>query len=401
MRIGIFSQCYLPTLNGVVVSVETFRKYLEKRGHEYFIFAPHFEGYEDEDKEHIFRFPSFTVFGQNYYPLGIPFLEHSILKKIPDLKLDIIHSQHFFNIGHLGLKVSKKHKIPLVYTYHTLVTEYVHYVPFFPTNIKQEVLINMSRDFCNSCDQVVTPSPSMKKILKSYGVTKDIQAIPTGIEPDQLDNPYHADVLKTKWHIPEHKRLLLYLSRIGREKNIDFLFKAIKLLVKKRVQKYGRSDIHLLMVGGGPELDNYKQMAVDMGINSEVTFTDMMPKEKANRYFGAAEIFVFPSITETQGIVVTEAMAAGTPVVAVNKMGPSDLVKDGVDGYLTGLKIEEFSGKIEKLLDNDKLRNAMAKNARKNALEFSNKNCALKMEELYVKTIDNYVSKRNPKEKNA
>lgn len=384
-------------MNGVVVSIETFRKELEKRGHEFFIFCPHFDGYKDSDPDHVFRFPSVTLFGQSYYPIGIPLLGLDIIKNIKNLNLDIIHTQQLFDIGKLGLDVGRHLKIPVVHTYHTLITEYVHYVPILPKKLKQDTLIAMSKRYCNKCDKIVTPSPSMERALLKYGVTTSIESIPTGIEMKNFQDPYHKDVLRTKWHIPEHARILLYLSRIGKEKNIEFLLKAMKDLVELRTKKFGKPDVHLLMVGGGPELKNYKQMAIDMGLNAHVTFTDMMPKEKANRYFGAADIFVFPSITETQGIVVTEAMASGTPVVAINKMGPSDLVKDGVDGYLTGLKVSEFTDKIIKLLDNDKLRREFAKNAKKNALEYTTQISAIKMEKLYNDTINNYISKRKIK----
>lgn len=392
MKIGIFSECYLPTLNGVVISIETFRTELEKRGHEVFIFAPETKGFIDKDKKHIFRYPSFTWPGQKTYPLGLPFLATDITNKIKNLKLDIIHAQHLFTMGRLGMRVARNLDIPFVYTYHTLIAEYTHYVPFF-SDISKKVIINMSRNFCNKCDQVITPSPSMAKILKKYGVTKQIEPIPTGIYIDKLKDHFPVSVIRAKWDIPENRKILLYLSRIAKEKNIDFLLKSFKMLLNKRRKKHNLPDIHLLMVGGGPELAFYQELVKKMDIENYVTFTGMIKNDLAVRYYGAADVFVFPSITETQGIVVSEAMAAGTPVVAVNKMGPSDLVIDGEDGYLTDLNISEFAGKIEKLLDNEVLYKKMAKNARSDAKEFSSEACADKLEKLYNETIIRYRSK--------
>lgn len=382
MRIGIFSECYLPTLNGVVISIETFRKELERRGHKFFIFAPYNAKCKDE-KENVCRYPSFLWPGQGHYPIGLPFLAPSKTKKIRDLKLDIIHTQHIFSIGKLGLKVGRKLGIPVVHTYHTLIAEYTHYVPLF-SGLAKGVVIGMSRRYCNACNQIVTPSPAMKKILLSYGVTTPIEPIPTGINLEDFKNPFHKDVLKAKWHIPEHQKILLYVSRIAKEKNLDFLFEAARKLFKKR------HDLHLLMVGGGPELQYYQQKVIDWDIEQYVTFTDMMEKNTCNRFFGGADIFVFPSITETQGIVVTEAMAAGIPVVAVNKMGPGDFITDGVDGFLTDLNIDEFADKIEKLADNENLRKKFSQNGRQRAEKYSSFNCALHMEKLYEDTIHNY-----------
>jgi len=392
MRIGIFSNCYLPTLNGVVVSIETFRKEMEKRGHEYFIFAPETKEYKDKNHSHVFRYPSFTVPGQEYYPLAKPFSTSRAIKDAKKLKLDLIHTQHSLNFGTVGLRVARALDIPVVHTYHTLIAEYTHYIPLVSSLARKYIIAN-SRDYCNSCDQIVTPSSPMKRILRTYGVTSPIESIPTGISLDGFDDYYHKEILRAKWHIPEHQKILLYLSRVAKEKNLSFLFKVMRRLVAKRQKKFGRADVHLILVGGGPELKYYQQLALDWGLETHITFTDMMPKEKANRFYGAADIYVFPSITETQGIVITEAMAAGTPVVAVNKMGPTDLIENGVDGYLTSLNIDEFSGKIEKLLDDRDLRRKMGEKGRENAKKFSSLACALKMETIYEKTISRYAPK--------
>jgi glycosyltransferase involved in cell wall biosynthesis len=394
MKIGIFSECYLPTLNGVVVSIETFRQEMEKRGHEYFIFAPETKDFVDKDKKHVFRYPSFTWPGQENYPIAFPLLSKKITSKIKDLKLDIIHAQHLFTMGRLGMKVARDLDIPIVYTYHTLIAEYTHYVPIFG-GLAKDVIINISKNYCNKCDQIITPSPSMAKILKTYGVKTPIESIPTGIHIEEMKNHFPAKLLRAKWNIPENRKILLYLSRVAKEKNIDFLLKAMKKVLENRREKHGKPDAHLLIVGGGPELNFYKNLVKKMGIENYVTFTDMMQKENANRCFGAADIFVFSSVTETQGIVITEAMAAGVPVVAINKMGPSDLVKNGQDGYLTDLNISDFADKIEKLLDNDSLRQEMGKNAQKSAQEFSSLACAIKMEKLYNTVIQNYKTKKN------
>lgn len=381
MRIGIFSECYRPILNGVVVSIDTFKNELEKMGHKCYIFAPA-NRLSTEDILNVYRYPALPW--PKDYPLAFPYLAPLKMNHILNLNLDIIHTQHMFTMGRLGRKMAHRLHIPLVHTYHTLITEYTHYVPIIPQKLTKAVILNLTKSYCNSCDQVVTPSPSMKKILRSYGVNVAIEAIPTGIYLKDFTNPYHKTVLKEKWRIPEEKKILLYLSRIAREKNLDFLFKAIKKLKQKR------QDFHLLMVGGGPELKYYQTKVKQWELDSYVTFTDKQEKDKANRFFGAADIFVFPSITETQGIVITEAMASGVPAVAINKMGPSDIIQDGIDGYLTSLNLDDFCAKIEKLLDNDNLREKFSLAAKKNVKKYTASESATLMEKLYEKTLSHY-----------
>ena len=394
MRIGIFTECYNPVLNGVVVSIDTFRKELEKRGHQYFIFTTGCPGYKDAT-QNIIRYSPMIAFKSKggRYPISWPQIVTFQARKIAAFNLDIIHSQHLLGLGLLGLRVAKKLKIPSILTYHTLLAEYAHYSPLFPSLVRK-YLIKKSRDYCNLYDQLVTPSNSMKKILISYGVKKPIEPIPTGVNISDYERPYSRAGIETKWKVPQDKKLLLYVSRIAKEKNVDFLFEAVRKLASRR------QDFHLLLIGGGPELSYYCSMINKWKINEIVTFTEMQPKQETNRYFGAADIFVFPSITETQGIVITEAMAAGVPAVAVGIMGPRDIIQEGVDGFLTRLNIDEFTGKIESLLNNENLRKQMGECARENAKKFSVKATSDQMEKLYEKTRHHYGTQSYSQRKN-
>lgn len=381
MRIGIFTACYRPILNGVVVSIDTFRKELEKRGHRVFVFAPQNRNCKD-DPATVFRYPSLPW--PKDYPLAFPSLAPFQTRQIADLGLDLVHTQHMFAMGKLGLKLAHLLDIPAVHTYHTLITEYTHYVPLLPEALTKAAIIKMTRSYCNHCQQIVTPSSAMKTTLRSYGIKTPIEVIPTGVYLEHFQQPYHREVLETKWQIPEGKKILLYTSRIAREKNLDFLFEAIRRLARRR------QDFHLLLVGGGPELEHYQHLVQNWELSALVTFTGMQAKEKTDRIFGAADIFVFPSVTETQGIVITEAMAAGVPAVAVGIMGPSDIIQDGSDGFLVPLNVDAFAAKIELLLENDCLRKRLGAQARKKAEKFSAAACALKMEKLYEKAISDY-----------
>lgn len=365
----------------MTVSIHSFEEVLEKK-HEIFIFAPRTCDYK-ESADNVFRYPSVTWFGPNDYPIAFPIFAPHVTKEVKELGLDIIHAQHSLGmLGKLGMRLAHDLDIPIVHTYHTLLAEYVHWK--LGASIGRWFVKTRSTKYCNRCDQIITPSNAMREIILGYGVKTPIETIPTGIDLSEFQNPFSRDELFEKWQIPRDKKLLLYLSRVAKEKNLDFLLNAVVEMKKKR------QDFHLVLVGGGKELPDYQKKVIRMGLDEVITFTDKQEKKLANRFFGAADIFVFPSVTETQGIVISEAMASGMPAVAINKMGPSDIIKNNIDGYLCDLNLGEFTGRIEGLLDDDALRHKMGMQAKENAKEFSKESCASKMEALYERTISNH-----------
>lgn len=379
-------------MNGVVVSIDTFKKELEKLGHEYVIVTTAYPKYQDTEKN-VLRIKAvpFTKHKGSKFPIARSQSVNHWVKILAPYKFDIIHCQHLLSTGSLGLKVAKKLKIPAILTYHTLLTEYVHYVPVVG-KFAGDWIVKKSRTYCNQYDAIVTPGPSMAKLLRSYGVTTPITSIPTGINLENFQNPYSKEEIYQKWNIPqEHTRLLVYVSRIGKEKNIYFLLEAIKKLILGRNHR----DIHVLLIGPGDELENCRNWVKENEISEFVTFTDKLEKEETDRTLPKGQVFPFPSVTETQGIVVLEAMATGVPQVAINKMGSGDYVVNGVTGYLTPLIIDEFVDKIEYLLTHEDVRLEMVKNGLEEVKKFSSLACAQKMEKLYEKTIDSYRSKQS------
>lgn len=382
MKIGFFTECYKPVVNGVSISVEIFKKALEKKGHQVFIFAP--DNDEAEPEERVYRLPAISTSGGKLYPIILPSvdLQKAYLPEDVIKELDIIHAQHMFTAGRLARYAARKYDKPLIYTYHTLIAEYTHYAGIL-AGLARFYLINMSKRFCNSCDQVITPSESMKKILLKYGINTPIEVVMTGIDIKAYKRAsgQASKQIKDRYKIPGDKKILLYLSRIAKEKNIGFLLRAIK----KIIGQY--SNCHLLMVGGGPEEEWLKTRIEQDRLQDTVTATGMLPKVEANKMFGIADLFVFPSCTETQGLVVAEAMASGAPPVAVDKMGPSDLIHDGKDGFLTKLTISDFSEKVLKLLHDDKLRDKFANEGMRRVEEFSNETSTAKLISLYEKVL--------------
>ena len=264
------------------------------------------------------RFQSIRIPGQGYYPIGIPF-SPKINRTIPNLNLDIIHVQSLFPMSRYGRTMARKYNIPIVMTYHTLIEDYAHYIPFFQ-GLTRKIIIGLSRNFANSMEHVVTPSEPMKEVLETkYKITKPISAIPTGIKIKTFHNVPTKEVRK-KYMIEAHKKVLFYGGRIAKEKNLDLLIKSYQRLRKKM------KNVHLIISGAGPELDHYKNMVKKLGLNNFVTFEGFLKRSEINWLFAGVDLFAFPSITDTQGIVLLESFAGYTPAVAVDKLGPSKIV---------------------------------------------------------------------------
>ncbi|MFX4260704.1 glycosyltransferase family 4 protein [Pelotomaculum propionicicum] len=375
MRIGVFTDSYLPYTSGVVRSIQTFNEELTRLGHEVYIFAPSYKNCSSESR--VFRFASIPSPTNPDFTLALPF-SLKLRPTIKQLNLDLIHVHSPFLLGRLGARYARKIDVPLVFTYHTLYEQYVHYVPFAQSgskdiaqiaqSVSKDLAQKVSRDFCNLCDLVIAPTGIVANYLLEIGVKTDLKVVPTGIKTAEYKKG-EREWLQKHYSVSAGDKVLLFVGRLGQEKNIPFLlesFKIIKNNVKNSV---------LVIVGGGPEEEELKNMAVDLDLGDSVIFTGTLtPQDVINCYAGSS-LFVFSSVTETQGIVIAEAKAAGLPVVAVRAYGVSEMVEDGVDGYLTDLAAEQFADKIITLLNNEQLRLEMGKKAEKNAERLDSANC--------------------------
>lgn len=381
MKIGIFTETYHPTINGVVVSVDTFKQELEKKGHRYLIVAPDNQ-LKKKDAANVFRIPSFTIPGNPVYPLAKPGFLSTILAKLPVKaikELDIIHIQHYVLSGQYGLNLARELDIPSVYTYHTMAELYADNFPIIGNFIKGPIRW-LTRYTSQRASRVVAPTPSIKKYLHSIGVTQPIDVVPTGIDTSQYKrvNPEYA---KLKYRIPTDHKLLLYVGRLAQEKNIYLMLESLKIVIAKNPK------VHLLVVGGGPDMKEFERWVKNNNLAGNVTFTGFLPRPETIKLFGTADLFIFPSITDTQGIVIIEALAAGAVPVAADRLGPHDIIEDGVTGRLSGLKPQQFSGIILELLADDALRSKLSKQAMLAAKQYDKKETAKLMENVYRKAI--------------
>lgn len=386
MRIGIFTDSYKPYTSGVVTSITTFKDELTRLGHEVYIFAPSYPNY-NEPEDNVFRFFSVPSPTNPDYSLAIPVYPglNMIVKR---LRLDIIHVQSPFTMGRVGLHYARKYKIPLVITYHSRYDQYVHYVPL-AQELAKEVTIKYSSSFCNHCDHVVVPSQDIMEIIQEFEVNKPITVIPTGIPLYKFEGGNSA-WLRENYDIPAQNKILLFVGRLTKEKNLPFLIKAFKRINAQI------PDTTLVLTAQGPLEAELKNLCKNLGLNDgDVIFTGALPFETLVNVYHSADLFVFASLTETQGLVVTEAMAAGLPVVAVRASGVQDMVDDGLDGILTNENMDEFVAAVCRVLGDEDLYDELKMNAYRKAEMLSSRNMALKMEDLYTKLLEQRIYRPN------
>ncbi len=378
MKIGIFTNNYRPITGGLTTSIVGFKKGLEAKGHEVFIFAPKFPGHTDTDR-HVYRYPSLNFKYKTAYPLAIP-LSRKNSKIIKNLNLDIIHSQHPQLLGSAAKRWAKKLGLPLIFTNHTRYESYTHYVPLIPQSLLKWLAVWSSTRYANSCDAVIAPTEEIKDILLKNGVASPIEVIPSGIDISKfaaLDKKRARTEIRKSYGIGENEILLLCIDRIAPEKNLEFLLRVFQKISARN------KNIRFMLVGDGPSLPEIKQLAERLGISEQMAFPGLIALERIAQYYAAGDIFVHSSLTETQGLITVEAMASSLPIVAIKATGVCDLIKSGHSGILTQNSEEEFSQAVMKLVEDKDYRSRLGKNAFEEAKNYSIENSTEKLIEVY------------------
>lgn len=380
MKIAFFSECFRPTRNGVVVSVETFAHQLNALGHEVSIFAPRFATYRDDSDLVVHRFPSVPWPPVLDYPLTVP-LSPRQFRKFDALAVDIVHAHNPWLIGRAAAYLARRRRKPLVLTYHTMFSQYMHYIPAAPV-FARPIMLYLLRHYSSYCDLVIAPSDQVANSLtQPGGVSSRVVTLPTGVDVDWIARG-DRDAGRRRFRIPPDAKVLVYVGRVAVEKNIDFLLTAVAAAIRQR------PDTHLIIVGGGPHLCYALPLAESLGIADRAHFTGSVPREEVRNYLAAADVFVFASQTETQGIVVVEALAAGLPVVAVEATGVSSAVTDNVEGLLCPCDESAFALQLLRLLNDPDLRGTMSAAARARAYDFSARKSAQQLVRYYEEVID-------------
>ncbi len=397
MKIAFFSNCYLPYLSGVTLSIKTLAEELRRLGHSVYIVAPQYP--KTLNDPFLLHFPSLPA-PYPGYRLVLPFSAN-----IYRQQFDLVHVHQPFGVGLAALFFAKKLKVPLVYTFHTLFTRYAHHLPIIPAGLAKPLLARYLAFFCNQTDAVVAPSTMVKRYLKALGVKSRIEVIPTGVPIEKIENRKPAcrqagskiDIRK-KLGLPSDGKILLFSGRISGEKNIPFLLNAFPVIQAQC------PDVYFVLVGSGPKQKEYQSLACRLrpegpqpegqaGIvgskHHRIIFTGQVNHPDIYAYYQAADLFVYSSLTETQGLVLAEAKAGGLPIVALFAGGLVDVVESGLDGYLIPRNEAVFVEHVVRLLRDDLLRAKMSGRALADARErFSAIVVAKQMETLYNSLIN-------------
>lgn len=381
MRIAIFTNNYLPNPFGVSVSIESFRRELERRGHTVYIFAPSFKGYADTSR-HVFRYPSVEMhFRGVRFPIAIPY-SRKMDKILEKMDIDIIHAQHPNLLGWQARRWAHKKHIPLVFTWHTLYDQYAHFNPFLPIKISAWLAVRSAVKYANHAESVIIPTVSAKKIITSWGMhNKNTRVVPTGIDEEDFAN-VDAGIICKKIKLPKDRKVLLLVSRLTAEKNVFFLAEAMALILAEH------PDTVFVVAGQGKEKERMRALFKREGVLRRVIFSGVLGRKDIAGIFSLADIFVYASKSETQGLIIAEAMYAGLPVVALDATGVKDFVMNHVTGLLVKENKKEFSAAVASLLNNKELRMDFSSKAKQIAREnFTATLCAEKIIGVYERLM--------------
>ena len=365
-RIGMFSESFHPVQNGVSTSVLTLISGLRALNNHVCIFAPaHVQ--QPDSEAYVLRFPSFVSAFNREYPLAYPFLPRIALETHFDrLKLDVVHTHTPFVMGLTGGKLAIRRDVPLVSTFHTLYSQYTHYVPILPDSMTVSLMEHYLPWYYNRCTEIICPSEIAAQTLRNYGVTRSINVVPTGIplpSPAALTEQARQKA-RERIGVSMDAPLLLYAGRIAREKNIDWL-----LEVFGRVRAHV-PDAKLALAGSGAPWEELKTASEASG--DDILFLGPVPRHELDELFAACSVFCFPSASETQGLVIGEARAAGVPCVVVDAGGAPETVQEGIDGFRVAEgDTATFASRIVLLLTNSTLHARMCANARANARAYT------------------------------
>jgi len=388
MHILYISDVFFPRINGVSTSIETFRSELIAAGHRVTLIAPHYLPTKEVIREayDIYRIPSRPVPRDPEDRLMSYKSALGWVKELRPLRVDLVHIHTPFVAHYAGLGIARALGVPCVATYHTYFEEYLaHYLPFLPGSWVRAAARRFSRAQCNDMDAVVVPSLAMSDILKSYGVNKPLTVLPTGI-PEDFFRPGDGSRFRARHGIPPDRPMALFVGRVAFEKNIGFLLEVI--------DQAGRAlpDLLLVVAGEGPALPALREEAQRLGLAEQVNFVGYLDRQSGLRdCYAAADAFVFASRTETQGLVLLEAMAQGVPVVGLALMGTIDIITPARGAVAAPDQVAGFADCLVGILGDSNVsrRAALAVEARAFALEWSAAERAREVAELYRSLLGN------------
>ncbi len=373
MKIAMMTNNYKPFVAGVPISIERLSSGLRQLGHEVTVFAPFYQN-EQEEAE-VVRYAALWEGGGKIIPEGVAIPDCTDFKIEQEFRkggFDLIHVHHPMLIGKTALYLSKKYNVPLVFTYHTRYEQYLHYGLHNPFLVKQAARLvpRYVNAFTKQCDLVIAPTPLVKQYLRQTECRCNVEVLPTGIQENYFGNfEGEREEIRQKY-LQGKKYLFCVTARLAKEKNLDFLIRSLAQL------KATGMSFRLLVIGEGPQREVLQNCVNKLGMQEDILLIGKKPNEEIAGYCAAADLFLFASKSETQGIVLLEAMAVGTPVVAVQASGVQDVVCNGENGWMTAEGESEFAEAVRRSLTNQETYGRLCEGARRTAERYSEKEIA-------------------------
>ncbi len=380
MNIVMFTNTYLPHVGGVARSVLFFSQDLRKLGHNVLIVAPTFPEMENQNESdtNVLRVPAIQNFNGSDFSVRIP-IPFLIDEKIDEFKPHVIHSHHPFLLGDAAIRAAFRRGLPLVFTHHTLYESYTHYVSS-ESETMQNLAVNLSTEYANLCTRVVAPSESIAELITERGVDTPIDVIPTGVDVSRFQAG-DRQAFRRDHNIGESTVVIGHLGRLAPEKNLDYLCRA----VCRAMEDNNAENMMFLVVGTGPSETRIKDIFRQQGLESRLIMAGQKSGTDLVNAYAAMDLFVFSSQSETQGMVLAEAMAASLPVIALDAPGAREVVTDNYNGRLFEADVspDVFATGITRFIEDKNTAGAWRKAAFNTALKFSRDQSALKMAALY------------------
>lgn len=382
MRIGIFSESFEPIQNGVSTSVKTLVEQLRAQKHHVCILAPDYPDHEDESA-FVMRVPSILTPLNKAYPVPFPWFPQ-LKRKIRNLNLDLLHSHSPWFLGILAARLSRKYGLPHVSTYHTLYDQYEHYMVLLPGQATHGLLQWWMPHYYNQCQHVIVPSRIAERSLRGYGVESPITVIPTAVPlpPPESQTESARLAVRDRWQIPPDATLLLYVGRIAKEKQVEIVLDAFDRIACEF------EDARLLVVGGGPYLTEVITYADNISHGDRIILAGGLPREEIDSIYAAADLFLFGSTSETQGLVIAEARASGLPAVVARGGGASENVVNHEDGIVVNPDAGEIAQAAIRLLASWDRLSAMREACLRNAIKYTPEGMAEKVVDVYAAAVE-------------
>lgn len=339
MNILMMTNTFTPHVGGVARSVQRFTAEYRQRGHHTLVVAPEFEDMPKEESD-VIRIPAIQNFNGSDFSVVLP-TPGILTSTLKVFQPHIVHSHHPFLIGSMAVRVAHMHNLPLVFTHHTMYEQYTHYVPGDSPALKRFV-VRLSTSYANLCDQVFAPSESVADVLRERGVEAPIAVVPTGVQLESFEKG-SGPGFRLAVDIPENAFLVGHLGRLAPEKNLPFLADAVIAFLKREPRA------HFLLVGAGPSQSAVRESFQRNHLCERLHTVGLLERALLSSAYQSMDVFAFASKSETQGMVLTEAMAAGVPVVALDAPGVREVVNDSNGRLLRNDSVEEFVSALQSI----------------------------------------------------